>query len=119
MCPGTDDPDDLVTRLRELSDERRAQLIQGLAGLASEAPSAGSPLEDRPIERVPRDGRLPLSSSETRLWFLDQYEPGTATYNLAGARRLRGPLDRVALGRALGSLVARHEGLRPRYVGEA
>ncbi len=70
------------------------------------------------FEVISRDRPLPLSSSETRLWFLDQYEPGTAN-NLAVVARLYGQLDPIALERALGALVARHESLRTRFVAEA
>ncbi|HST62245.1 MAG TPA: amino acid adenylation domain-containing protein, partial [Longimicrobium sp.] len=59
-----------------------------------------------------RTGALPLSFAQERLWFLDRLEPGSATYNLPFARRLRGALDVGALERALGEIVRRHESLR-------
>jgi amino acid adenylation domain-containing protein len=65
-----------------------------------------------PVLPVPRDRPLPLSSAQRRLWFLDQMEPGRATYNLPAALRLRGPLDAAALERALAAVVERHEALR-------
>ncbi|MEQ1778778.1 MAG: amino acid adenylation domain-containing protein, partial [Nitrosomonas sp.] len=43
-----------------------------------------------PLERVPRTQMLPLSYAQERLWFLDQFEPGSASYNLPGAVRLIG-----------------------------
>src|SRR6185295_18006032 len=52
-----------------------------------------------PIAAVPREGTLPLSFSQQRLWFLDQLEPGSFAYNLAGALRLMGSLDIAALRR--------------------
>jgi amino acid adenylation domain-containing protein len=67
-------------------------------------------------KQIARDGPLPLSFAERRLWFLDQYEPATATYNIPHALRLRGRLDERALEVALGQLVARHESLRTRFV---
>jgi aspartate racemase len=42
-------------------------------------------------------------------------EPGSATYNVAVATRLTGPLDLDALDRSLGAVVARHESLRTRF----
>ena len=67
------------------------------------------------IPTVDRTGPLALSFAQQRLWFLDQLEPGTAVYNLPFALRLDGTLDRRALHRALGALVARHEVLRTRF----
>ena len=46
------------------------------------AQSEGQGLEAPPIVRVPRDGKLPLSFAQQRLWFLDQLEPGSAFYNI-------------------------------------
>jgi hypothetical protein len=46
------------------------------------------------------------------MWFLEQWEPGSPTFNGARAVRLRGALDRDALERSLTSVVERHESLR-------
>src|SRR5579864_2378549 len=64
------------------------------------------------LERVPRQGTLPLSFAQERLWFIDQLEPGSAAYVIAAAMRLTGGLDRRALRRALQRIVDRHEVLR-------
>ncbi|GJG89250.1 hypothetical protein tb265_44310 [Gemmatimonadetes bacterium T265] len=55
---------------------------------------------------------LPMSFAQQRLWFLDQLEPGCATYNLPFNFRLAGPLDADALRDALAFVVERHEVLR-------
>ena len=46
-----------------------------------------------PIARREDPGLAPLSFSQQRLWFLDQMEPGGATYNVPLALRLTGPVD--------------------------
>ncbi|PMQ04704.1 Linear gramicidin synthase subunit D [Dyella sp. AD56] len=64
-----------------------------------------------------REGRLPLSWSQQRLWFLDRLDAAAgAAYHVAAGLRLRGRLDEVALERALSRIVERHEALRTRFV---
>ncbi|MEU9778664.1 MULTISPECIES: amino acid adenylation domain-containing protein [unclassified Streptomyces] len=58
------------------------------------------------------EDRMPLSFGQEQLWFLDQMNPGTTTYNVTSAYRLRGSLDVPALEGALNLLVARHDQLR-------
>jgi amino acid adenylation domain-containing protein len=60
--------------------------------------------------------RFPVSSSQRRLWFLDQLDPGEPTYNMAYAMWLDGPLDARALQRAMDAMVARHAVLRTSIV---
>jgi len=56
----------------------------------------------------------PASFGQEQLWFLEQFAPGQAVYNLPCVIRIRGSLDTGALSRALGRLIARHETLRTR-----
>ncbi|WP_406089052.1 amino acid adenylation domain-containing protein [Streptomyces sp. NBC_01013] len=58
---------------------------------------------------------VPLSFAQERLWFMEQFAPGTAAYNIPVVRRLCGPLDAGSLRAALDASVARHETLRSRY----
>ncbi|MET0396030.1 MAG: amino acid adenylation domain-containing protein, partial [Longimicrobiaceae bacterium] len=55
---------------------------------------------------------LPLSFAQQRLWFIHQFAPESAAYNMPHPLRLRGALDVGALRRSLAALVARHEALR-------
>ena len=64
---------------------------------------------------VGRDGALPLSYAQQRLWFLDQFEPGQAAYNIPAALVLKGTLDSVALAATFNDIVRRHEALRTTF----
>ncbi|NHZ84128.1 AMP-binding protein, partial [Massilia sp. CCM 8695] len=68
-----------------------------------------------PIPAVPRDGALPLSFAQQRLWFLHQLEPHSAAYNMPAAIRLDGDLDVAALKQSFEAIVARHETLRTTF----
>ncbi|WP_338475757.1 amino acid adenylation domain-containing protein [Pseudomonas khavaziana] len=67
------------------------------------------------LTRMPREGLLPLSFSQQRLWFLSQLQPDSALYNLPVAVRLVGRLDPAALQHALTAVVERHEALRTTF----
>ncbi|WP_345130507.1 amino acid adenylation domain-containing protein, partial [Dactylosporangium darangshiense] len=71
-----------------------------------------------PIVPVARDGAIPLSFAQQRLWFLNQLEPDSPEYNEPLALRLSGPLDLDALRRALDTIVERHEVLRTRLIAD-
>ncbi|PII85791.1 non-ribosomal peptide synthetase [Serratia sp. OLFL2] len=72
--------------------------------------------ESIPMLPVARDGELPLSFAQQRLWFLTQLEGMSETYHIPLALRLRGRLDRQALQQGLDALYARHESLRSRFI---
>jgi amino acid adenylation domain-containing protein len=91
----------LTATRRELLDRLLEQ--QGLPGTAA------------PLPRRQGEGPAPLSFSQQRLWFLDQWQPGSPTYNLHVAVALAGALDLPALARSLEEVVRRHEILRTRF----
>ncbi|MFH6951181.1 amino acid adenylation domain-containing protein [Flavobacterium sp. FlaQc-51] len=53
-----------------------------------------------------------LSSSQSRLWLLSQFEDGNAAYNMPGVFELKGKIDIFSLQNAFNQLIARHESLR-------
>ncbi len=61
------------------------------------------------------DQPAPLSYAQQRLWFLDQWEPGSPSYNVPAAVRLTGPLNLPALQQAINEIVRRHEVLRTSF----
>ncbi|AUS79786.1 non-ribosomal peptide synthetase [Actinoalloteichus sp. AHMU CJ021] len=67
-----------------------------------------------PTATVRSDG-LPLSYPQERLWFLHEFSPAGAEYNLGVGLRLTGALDVEALTSAVEALVERHESLRTTF----
>ncbi|MEV4313135.1 amino acid adenylation domain-containing protein [Actinocrispum sp. NPDC049592] len=97
----------------DLFDGRTVERVAALVD------AANGPDETADIVPVPREGALPTSFGQQRLWFLDQLEPGSAEYLIPLAFRLTGPLDTPALRRAVDLVSARHEILRTRYESES
>src|SRR6185312_12860712 len=64
------------------------------------------------IVRRGRNGRLPLSFAQQRLWILDQLEPGNTFYNISKVMRLKGELRLEALDRTVSEIVRCPEVLR-------
>ncbi|WP_343054752.1 amino acid adenylation domain-containing protein [Pseudomonas gingeri] len=68
--------------------------------------------EIAPVFKRAAEEPLRLSYAQQRQWFLWQWAPQSAAYNIAVALRLQGELDVTALQGSLQALVARHETLR-------
>ncbi|WP_338045026.1 amino acid adenylation domain-containing protein, partial [Myxococcus vastator] len=102
--------------LRTVFESRSVETLARRLDGASGAPVALSgPL----LVRASRDGALPLSFGQQRLWFLHQLEPDSAFYNVPVAVKLSGALDVAALERSFQALVLRHESLRTTFRSEA
>lgn len=64
------------------------------------------------IVPVPRDGQVPLSFAQERLWFVHNLDTRLLAYNEAVALRLEGILEEAALCWSLDEVLRRHESLR-------
>ena len=58
---------------------------------------------------------FPASFAQRRLWFLDQLNPGSTTYNITSVQRVSGNLQVEVLEKSLNEIVRRHESLRTRF----
>ncbi|MBT5890779.1 MAG: amino acid adenylation domain-containing protein, partial [Chromatiales bacterium] len=71
------------------------------------------------IATIDRDGHLPLSFAQQRLWFLHQLMPDNPMYNVPWAQRFTTDFDTALLQQALDQLVAKHETLRSNFISDA
>ncbi len=100
-----------------LTDQLRAQLAAHKQDVLKQLRRArpDRALRKPPLVPLPRDGAMPLSFAQQRLWFLDQLEAGWG-FNMPMAFRLRGDLDVEALRRSVAAIVDRHEILRTTFL---
>jgi len=112
----------LVSRVRESFGVElpvrtlfEAPTIRDLAGHVEAALRDQTGQQAPPIIRVSRDGKLPLSFAQQRLWFLHELEPSSSFYNVPIAVRLRGHLQIDAMQRTLNEIIRRHESLRTSF----
>ncbi|MCY0941348.1 amino acid adenylation domain-containing protein [Streptomyces antarcticus] len=87
----------------------------GGADTGGATPAVPAAFGDEPIRPVPRDGELPLSPGQRRLWFLDRLRPGRVEWVSPVLLRLPAATSSAAVRAALRELAVRHEALRTRY----
>ena len=92
-----------------------APTIAGLAGRIMAAYQVEQGLLTPPLHPFSRMEDMPLSFAQQRLWFLDQFEPGSLVYTIPLAVRLQGDLKVAALEQSLDMLAQRHEVLRTTF----
>lgn len=100
----------LSPELRETITEHRDEIIAFLHK-AVEARDTNIP----PLQQMPRDGAIPLSFDQQRLWFIDHLEDGAIAYNIFNPIRIQSELCVNILERALHEIVRRHEILRTTF----
>lgn len=106
---------DLQERLAKLPPEQRAWILKQLR---EQKPASSNERLAASIPRVPRTESIPLSFTQQRLWFLNELEGPSATYNVFIGWRLEGPLKRTALEASVAEIVQRHESLRTTFPAE-
>ena len=84
-----------------------------------DAEGGGARIPLVPLRSTPtREGRIPLSPSQQRLWFLEQVHPGSAINHIAMSVRICGPVNPEVLERSVRAITRRHEMLRTRFGSE-
>ncbi|MBU8900321.1 amino acid adenylation domain-containing protein [Corallococcus sp. M34] len=93
--------------------------VEGLASRIAQVRGQTDARRPPPIVPVRREGRLPLSLMQERLWLLEQLQANRGVYNVRWAAWLEGDLNVAALEQALAELLRRHESLRTTISMEA
>ncbi|MEV6139120.1 condensation domain-containing protein [Nocardia sp. NPDC051990] len=101
-------------RAVELPEFLRRPTVSGLAAALRAAANTDVPaIEARGLASAR------VSFGQYRLWFMQQLEPDSTTYNVLWAARIIGALDLPRLQAALDIVVSRHEALRTCFVDRA
>jgi len=101
----------LTPALRAMLQEHKAELLDFLR-----AQKAASMVRPQLVRTTGQESLpAPLSFAQQRLWFLDQLQPGSTTYNITLAVRLVGTLHVSVLEQSLNEVVRRHESLRTTF----
>jgi amino acid adenylation domain-containing protein len=104
--------DALTSELRAQLAERKPEIVRFLRQFSDDVHASMTS-----IGRAQRDGNIPLSFAQQRLWFLDQLEPGVPTYSVCDAIEIKRPINVAVLRRALNEIFRRHEVLRTTFPG--
>ena len=72
----------------------------------------GGDEDELPLVPMPRDGRIPLSFSQERIWYVHQINPDSLAYHASSVLIFKGHLQVDGLEWALSEIVRRHELLR-------
>ncbi|MGD6900414.1 non-ribosomal peptide synthetase [Bacillus infantis] len=70
------------------------------------------------IPKRENTSEYPLSYAQERMWFAEEMNASSATYNVPLAMRILGPINILKLEEALNSIVQKHEVLRAHYKNE-
>jgi len=98
---------EFADRLSQLNEEQRVLLLAKVrqARAAQNRPGRIGP--------APMDGdHVALSFTQERLWFLEQFAPGTPFNNMSGVARVPVRVDPALFGQCLDDMVKRHDILR-------
>ncbi|MFD6073907.1 condensation domain-containing protein, partial [Amycolatopsis lurida] len=93
----------------ELSSE-----VEESKGMPDRLPTrdlGADPVVERAVRRA-----VPLSYAQRAIWFFEQWQPGTPTYNVGSAFWVDGDVDVPALRDALRIVVGRHDSLHSAYM---
>src|SRR4029079_3771229 len=80
--------------------------------LVQEQIGKGKQNELTTITPAPRDGELPLSYSQQRMWIFESLASESASFHVPLGVKLKGKLNTAALEQTFSEIIRRHESLR-------
>jgi amino acid adenylation domain-containing protein len=103
--------DALTPSLREELSQRKAAILAFLR-----QPPSRPATDPPPLVPAKREGAIPLSFAQERLWFLQQLEPESFAYVEPNAMQLAGRIAVETLEKSINAVVQRHENLRTTFI---
>ncbi|WYM00562.1 MAG: amino acid adenylation domain-containing protein [Gloeotrichia echinulata CP02] len=101
--------DKITERLLQFSPENRDFILKYLKKKVEDK-------TNQPISLVSRESNIfPISFSQERQWFIEQFNPNSPLYNLPNIVRMKGHLNIDALEKSFTEIVNRHEVLRATF----
>jgi amino acid adenylation domain-containing protein len=101
----------LTPDLKSEISSRKAEIISFLHQVNNQTNASAI----APISRT-ENNTFPLSFAQQRLWFLNQLQPNSASYNIPLGLHFSGQLNIAALESSLQLLINRHEILRTNFI---
>lgn len=105
-----------LTALRAMITHYYANTNAHITNECIEETKLDKSLQSPPLKCVSRNGKLPLSFGQQRLWFLAQLDLNSVCYNELIGVRLKGLLNVTALQQSCQEIIMRHEILRTSFV---
>ncbi|MCP6758271.1 MAG: amino acid adenylation domain-containing protein [Fischerella sp. CENA71] len=113
----------LVSRIRNIFNVElplyelfTAPTVSELAQIIGQLQQESLELSAPPILPRADNSDLPMSFAQQRLWFLEQFDTNSVSYNIPTALRLVGNLKITALEQSLQEIIHRHEALRTNFI---
>ena len=107
----TDPDDNLIPEIIGRLKSNKSEIIQFFQSITKQK-------SFETIEKAPEADHYPLSSTQLRMYFLQQLDKSSIAYNMPMAFQIQGSPDFEALNRAFHELIYRHESLRTLYKEE-
>ncbi|MCP4149172.1 MAG: amino acid adenylation domain-containing protein, partial [bacterium] len=98
-----------------LSELFKKHTVRSIAATIEKSIGDKTTRKYQPIEPAPKRENYPLSSTQKRIYILQQKETATTAYNIATALNLTGSIETAKIEKAFKEIIKRHESLRTTF----